>query len=112
MADRIGGPSGPGSGPGSPRRGFVSRNPFLLAILAVAAMLAISTYCNNATQYELGFRDFVAHVGLVPVVTPTSGPEGATPATRPAAAAKIFGHKPLRITPTAIEGKIKLSEKF
>jgi len=105
MSDRTTGPQGPsGSGGGSqPRRGFFTRNPLLLAILAVLALLAISNWLNTHNQEELTFSQFTEIVDRLPL----KAADGSSPASQPSAAVEArFGKEPLVVTPQTIVGKL------
>ena len=107
MADRTGGPQGSGSGgPTTPRRGFFTRNPLLLAILAVLALLAISNYFNTHNQVEWTFSEFRSHVEELPL-KPAQGPEGQGPTSQVSAAEDRFGKEPIVVGPQTIVGKYR-----
>src|SRR5262245_3909077 len=107
MADRTGGPQGSGSGgPTTPRRGFFTRNPLLLAILAVLALLAISNYFNTHNQVEWTFSEFRAHVEELPLKS-VAGPEVATATSQPSLAEDRFGKEAILVGPQTIVGKYR-----
>src|SRR5262245_5259815 len=111
MADRTSGPQGPGGpgGSGAPRRGFFTRNPLLLAILAVLALLAISNYFNAHNQVEWPYSEFRRKVEAYPELPAGTTPER-RPSTQPKAADTGFGSQMIVIGPQTITGKYKPSE--